>query len=124
MPVHAIEHIYNTDDPPVEIGVKLFGMPDGTDFEFLYSDIPGDSWTAPRIAQAQQWVQSKIDRRIDRSTLHSHHPYIKDGDPALSWVFWDGADVVERLLLFTDLTFDGEHSRFSLVRINRRDEPL
>lgn len=124
MPIHAITHLYDDSDPPVEIGVKLYGMPDGTDFTFLYSDIPGDSWTDPRIAQAQAWVQAQFDNRMDRASLDPNHPYIKDGDPGLVWVFWDGTDVVERLISFTDLTFDGEHSLFNIVRHNRRDWPF
>lgn len=126
MPIHAIEHVFDAADPPVEIGVKLYGMPDGTDLTFLYSDIPGSSWTAPRIALAQQYVQDNIDVRIDRASLPADHPYIKDGDPALTWLFWDGTDVVERLLTFTDLAFDGDQSTstFLVNRINRRLEPL
>lgn len=119
MPIHAIEHIFDTAEPPVEIGVRLIGVPSGT-LEFLYSDIPGQSWTDPRIAQAQQWVQDNIDVRIDRSTLHPDNSMIKDGDPGLIWLFWDGDDVVIRLMTFSDLAFDGEHSTFSIVKHSRR----
>ena len=119
MPIHAIEHIYDGSDPPVEVGVRLIGVPTGV-LEFYYADIPGASWTAPRIAAAQQYVQDNIDVRVDRSTLHPDNWMIVDGDPALPWVFWDGADVVIRLLTFTDLAFDGEHSTFTLTRLSRR----
>ena len=124
MPIHAIDYLFDTADPPVEIGVRFDSIGEVGIFEFLYSDIPGSSWTPPRIAAAQQWVQDNIDVRIDRATLDPNHPYIKNGDPGLSWVFWDGSDVVERLHLFTDLTFDGEHADFLFSRINRRIEPL
>lgn len=124
MPIHAINHLFDTSEPPVEIGVQFVGVGATGTLEFFYSDIPGGSWTPPRIAQAEQWVQDRIDFRIDRSTLDPNHPYIKNGDPGLSWVFWDGADVIERFYTFTDLTFDGEHSDFNFNRINRRLEPL
>ena len=124
MPIHAIYHLYDAAEPPVEIGVRFEGLSDGTDFDFLYSDIPGSSWTPPRIAQAQAYIQDRIDYRIDRATLDPNHPYIINGDPALSWVFWDGADVVERFHTITELAFDGDHSSFIFARINRRIEPL
>lgn len=119
MPIHAIGHIYDDSDPPVEVGVRLVGVPSGT-LEFMYADIPGNSWTNPRIANAQQWVQDNIDVRIDRSTLLPDDPMIKDGDPGLIWLFWDGSDVVVRLMTFSNLAFDGEHSTFDLIRHNRR----
>ena len=124
MPIHDIEHIFNTDEPPLEIGVRFTGIGETGIIEFLYSDIPGQSWTNARIAQAELWVQDRIDNPIDRATLDPNHPYIKNGDPGLSWLFWDGTDVVERFYTFTNLTFDGEHSNFDFLRINRRLEPL
>ncbi len=124
MPIQDIYHFYDGSDPPIELGVRFVGIGEAGFLEFLYSDIPGQSWTPPRIAQAQAWVQNEIDLHIDRAALDPNHPYIINGDPGLSWVFWEGDDVIERLYTFTDLAFDGEHSTFLFQRINRRLEPL
>jgi hypothetical protein len=117
MPIHAIEKIYSGQ---TEIGIRLVGI--GVDglLEFLYADIPGQSWTAPRIALAEQYVQDNIDVRIARSTLDPSDPMIVAGDPGLLWLFWDGTDVVIRLMTFSDLTFDGEVSTFTLTKHSRR----
>jgi len=120
MPIHAIERIYDTSDPPVEIGVRLVGIGENGVIEFLYSDIPGQSWTPARIEIARQWVQDRIDVRFDRATLPPDDPMIVNGDPALLWLFWDGTDVVVRTMAITNITFDGNICNFTLTKFSRR----
>lgn len=107
MPIGRIEyHSAVTDEwtiaepPPAdEDGQRYVGGPNGT-AEFFYSQVPGSSWTTPRLEAARQWIQANVlDRRVARASLPADHPYIKDGDPALEWLFWDGTDVVERLIV-------------------------
>jgi len=129
MPIGRIEyHSSVTDewttippDPAAEDGQRYIGGPNG-DFEFFYSQVPGSSWTPPRLQTARQWIQNNVlDRRIDRATLPEDHPYIKDGDPALEWLFWDGSDVVERLVIAEALVVTADDvPRITLTRVRRR----
>lgn len=107
MPIGRIEYhssvsgLWTTDPPPPaeEDGQRYVGGPNGT-AELLYSQIPGSSWTAPRLENAQQWIQANVlDHRIARASLPPDHPYISGGDPGQEWLFWDGDDVVERLVV-------------------------
>lgn len=120
-----------TDTPPIdpneEGGQRYIGGPNDS-AEFFYSDVPGSSWTPVRLDAARQYIQENVlDLRIDRATLPAEHPYIKDGDPGLEWVFWDGTDVVERLVVADDLyliTVDTvDLPRITLRRVSRRMAP-
>jgi len=132
MPIGHIEyHSSVTDEwtptpppPAEEDGQRFVGGPNG-DFDFFYSQVPGSSWTAPRLENARQWIQANIlDHRIDRSSLPSDHPYVVGGDPGLEWLFWDGTDVVERLVVADALEvmdFGGiELPRITLRRVQRQ----
>jgi hypothetical protein len=131
MPIGYIEyHSSATDEwtiiPPApadEDGQRYVGGPNGT-FDFLYSQVPGSSWTTPRLETAKQWIQENVlDNRISRATLPADHPYIKDGDPGQAWLFWEGTDVVERLVIVEALEvilFDSiELPRITLARVQR-----
>ena len=127
MPISRFEYNYPVDgwvstrdgrDPNDELGIRLVGTPQGT-VTMMYADIPGQSWTEPRHQLAQQYIQDLMDNRIDRASLPPDHPYIKDGDPALDWLFWDGTDVVERLVIIGPITWVG-YPKFQLIRLNRR----
>jgi hypothetical protein len=87
----------------------------------MYDQVPGSSWTAPRLETARQWIQANVlDKRIDRASLPADHPYIKDGDPALEWLFWDGTDVVERLVVAEVLEVTPDDvPRITLTRVKR-----
>jgi hypothetical protein len=132
MPIQSIERLYDESDPLVEIGIRLNGVGAEGYIQALYADIPGQSWTPARLENARQWVQNEMDTRIDRATLDPEHLYIKNGDPGLDWLFWDGTDVVERLIYITGpsdpdtgttgsaIIFDGAHLYFSIGRYSRR----
>lgn len=128
MPIKGIEFRRESDgawvtaaerDPADEDGLRLLGTPKGTQ-TFLYADVPGSSWNASRLANAQAWVQQNLlDIRIPRDSLDPDHPYVSGGDPALEWLFWDGVDVVERLVVIEGLTFENGQLDFTLRRIKR-----
>jgi len=127
MPISRIEYNYPGDvwvrtragrDPIDELGIRLVGTPKGT-ATLLYADIPGQSWTTPRLEAARQYVQDLMDNRIDRALLDPDHPYSTDTDPAQEWLFWDGPDIVERLVIIGEITWTG-YPVFSLRRPKRR----
>jgi hypothetical protein len=126
MPISRIEYNYpdgwvnsrSGRDPVEELGIRLVGTPQGT-VTLMYADIPGQSWTEPRLELARQYVQDAMDNRIDRASLPADHPYIVDGDPALDWLFWDGTDVVERLTAISTITWEG-YPVFTIFRYSRR----
>jgi hypothetical protein len=128
MPISRTEYNYPVDgwvasrsgrDPVDELGIRLVGTPQGT-ISMMYADIPGQSWTTPRLALAQQYVQDALDVRILRSTLDPTHPYIVDGDPGLIWLFWDGDDVVVRFTAIGTITWEG-YPVFNLTRYKTRE---
>lgn len=114
MPVQRIEFHMATPDEWVdatqrdvndEDGIRIFGWGKTGVFTQMYTDIPGSSWNAARLELFRQKAQDECDTRIPRDSLPADHPYIKDGDPALEWLFWDGTDVVERMIIIESLTY-------------------
>ena len=89
MPIAGFEKIYNGNE---EIGIRLLGTPRG-DLEFLYADIPGNSWNQNRLDKFVQRANQFLEKRVPISSLPDDDPD-KFTDPATPRMFWDGNDLV------------------------------
>jgi hypothetical protein len=106
VPVNAIIRLYDTSDPPEEVGVRLEGVGEGGFFEVLYADIPGNSWNQNRLNKFVVRAQELIDQRILRTDLPADDQ-ARLADPARADWFWDGNDVVHRPIIISEARFNG-----------------
>lgn len=117
MPIQSIVRLYDTSDPPEEIGIRLNGVGKDGFMEILYADIPGNSWNQNRLNQFMARAQDMIDVRIpltDPSFVDD--PAGPNGaDPARPDFFWDGGDLVARSVIISDVTFT-DVLNFTLTR--------
>lgn len=93
-------------DPADEDAVRLIGTPKG-DLTFNYP--PGSSWTQSRMDSWKAAGQQLLDTRIPVADFPPDHPWVKDGDPGLEFVFWDGNIVVIRPLIIEELVADPDY---------------
>ena len=125
MPFKAVRRIYDTSEPPNEIGIEVVGLgnntlPDGPyagefGWRVLYADIPGNSWNANRLAKFVERAQQLIDFRQPLADLPADDPD-KTTDPATPFLFWDGTDIVARSAVLENVSWDGESLQFTVRR--------
>ena len=115
MPIQSVVRIYDTADPPEEIGIRLNGVGPGGFFEVLYADIPGNSWNQNRLNKFVQKAQELIDVRIplDDPSLVDDPDAL--ADPARPDFFHDNGDLVSRSVTISDVTFT-DRLNFTLTR--------
>lgn len=107
-----------TERPANEDGIRFIGAGKTGVIEILYSEIPGGSWNANRLAKFAERAQQLIDYRIplnDPELADDPHG-INGADPARPNFFWDAGDLVSRPVIISDVTWDGAHLRFTLSR--------
>ena len=115
MPIQSIVRLYDTSDPPEEIGIRLNGVGKDGFFEVLYADIPGNSWNQNRLRIFTERAQDLIDVRIPLND-----PSLVDDpdaltDPARPDFFHDAGDLVSRPVIISDVTFT-DRLNFTLTR--------
>jgi hypothetical protein len=110
MPIQGIVRLYDTSDPPEEVGIRLNGVGKDGFMEILYVDIPGNSWNKNRLKLFTGRAQDMIDVRIPLDDPQ----FMEDGvvvdpdalvDPARPDFFWDSGDLVARPVIISDVTF-------------------
>lgn len=111
MPIQSIVRLYDTADPPEEIGIRLNGCGKDGFMEILYADIPGNSWNQNRLNKFMARAQDLIDVRIPLdSDVFKEEGIVVDPDalvdPARPDFFHDGGDLVSRSIIISDVTFD------------------
>ena len=107
--MRSVERLYDTSDPPEEIGLRFNGVGKDGFFEVLYADIQGNSWNKNRLKVLIKFIQGLIDVRIpldDPSFVDDPDALT---DPARPDFFHDGGDLVARSDIITDLTFENGH---------------
>ena len=115
MPIQSIIRLYDTADPPEEIGIRLNGVGKDGFMETLYADIPGNSWNQNRLNKFTQRAQDLIDVRIplsDPSLVDDPDALV---DPARPDFFHDSGDLVSRSVIISDVTFT-DRLNFTLTR--------
>lgn len=111
MSIHSIDRLYDTSDPPEEIGIRLTGCGKDGFVEVLYDDIPGNSWNQNRLNKFTARAQDLIDVRIplDDPMFQDEFGTVIDPDvltdPARPNFFHDGGDLVSRSVLISDVSF-------------------
>jgi hypothetical protein len=120
MPIQSIERLYDTSDPPEEIGIRLNGVGKDGFMQVLYADIPGNSWNQNRLNKFTARAQDLIDVRIPLTD-----PMFKEGgvvvdpdvlvDPARPDFFHDSGDLVARSVIISDVSFT-DLLNFTLTR--------
>lgn len=116
MPIGRLIYLYDTSDPPEEIGIRIEGSPRG-DFEILYSQIPGNSWNQNRLDKFMERAQELMDLRIPLADLPADDPD-KTIDPGLPNLFHDGTDLLSRNIVISNISYtEGIGLRFTLTRI-------
>lgn len=123
MPIGRIEfHDADTDQwvterPVNEDGIRFFGAGIWDGQEFFYSEIPGNSWNANRLAKFAERAQQLIDLRIPLTdpSLADDPAGPNGADPARPDFFWDGGDLVARSVIISNVHFDGV-LQFTLTR--------
>lgn len=117
MPIKSIQRLYDTSDPPEEIGIRLEGVGKDGFFEILYADIPGNSWNQNRLNKFAERAQQLIDVRtpLTDPSLTDDPAGPNGSDPARPDFFWDNGDLVARTVIISDVTFNGQLS-FTLTR--------
>lgn len=120
MPIKSIVRLYDTSDPPEEIGIRLDGVGKDGFIEILYIDIPGNSWNRNRLNKFASRAQAEIDIRIPLDDPQ----FMEEGivvdpdvlvDPARPDFFHDGGDLVSRPVIISDVTFT-DVLNFTLTR--------
>jgi len=131
VPIRSIERLYDTSDPPEEIGIRLNGVGDGGFLEVIYADVPGNSWNPNRLTKLTERVQDLIDVRIrldDEQFKEGGVVVDPDAlvDPARPDFFWDGTPpngyLVARSIIISDVTWDTSRTpplNFTLTRARR-----
>jgi hypothetical protein len=104
VPISHLEYIYDTSDPPEEIGVIVYGVKDEP-LEFYYDQITGSGWPAARLRKAQEWLQAACDKRTPLIDLPADDPD-KTTDPNTAWAFWEDGDLVERNIIIERVFVD------------------
>ena len=125
MPIQSIVRLYDTSDPPEEIGIRLNGCGKDGFIEVLYSEIPGSSWNQNRLDKFAERAQQLIDVRIrlDDDVFKEGGVVVDPDaltDPARPDFFWDGEPpngyLVARTVLISDVTFT-DQLNFTLTRV-------
>jgi hypothetical protein len=120
MPIQGIVRLYDTSDPPEEVGIRLNGVGKDGFMEILYVNIPGNSWNQNRLDKFTARAQDMIDVRIPLDDPQ----FMEDGvvvdpaalvDPALPHFFWDSGDLVARPVIISDVSFT-DRLNFMLTR--------
>jgi hypothetical protein len=107
-----------------EDAVRFRGTPQGT-VVFIYDDFPGQGWAQPRRDAARDWIQENlVDVRTPIADFDPQHPFVRDGDPARPWVFWEGDLVVLRLQVLVEITVYLDRPEFEWRKLNPDDDPL
>lgn len=121
MPIQGIVRLYDTSDPPEEIGIRLNGVGKDGFMEILYADIPGNSWNQNRLNMFTARAQDMIDVRIplDDPVFQDEFGTVVDPDalvdPARPDFFWDSGDLVARTIIISDVTYT-DKLNFTLTR--------
>jgi hypothetical protein len=120
MPIQGIVRLYDTSDPPEEIGIRLNGVGKDGFMEILYADIPGNSWNQNRLNKFTLRAQDMIDVRIpldDPQFMEEGVVVDPDAlvDPARPDFFWDSGDLVSRPIIISDVSFT-DRLNFTLTR--------
>ena len=111
MPVQSIIRLYDTSEPPEEIGIRINGVGKDGFMEVLYADIPGNSWNQNRLDLFTARAQDMIDIIIplDDPSLVDDPAGPNGEDPNRPDFFWDGTppngDLVSRPILISDVFF-------------------
>ena len=104
MPISSIERIFDTGDPPAEIGIRVHGIGQDGLIEILYEDIPGSSWNAARLQSFLDRFGELIDIRIPLVDLPVDWPD-RVTDPARLDYFHDAGDLVSHPIEISDPIF-------------------
>ena len=120
MPIQSVVRLYDTSDPPVEIGIRLNGVGKDGFMEVIYDDIPGNSWNQNRLNMFTARAQDMIDVRIplDSDEFKEEGVTVDPDaltDPARPDFFWDSGDLVARSVIISDATFT-DRLNFTLTR--------
>lgn len=124
MPIQSVVRLYDTSDPPVEIGIRLNGVGKDGFMEVLYADIPGGSWNQSRLNKFTERAQQLIDVRIrlDDDVFKEEGVVVDPAaltDPARPDFFWDGVPpngyLVARSVIISNVTFT-DRLNFTLTR--------
>lgn len=109
MPIQSVVRLYDTSEPPEEIGIRFNGVGKDGFFEVIYADIPGNSWNQNRLNMFTARAQDLIDVRVPLSdpSLVNDPAGPNGSDPARPDFFWDGGDLVARSIIISDVSFDG-----------------
>jgi len=125
MPIQSVVRLYDTSDPPEEVGIRLNGAGKDGFMEIIYADIPGQSWNQNRLNKFMARAQDEIDVRIRLSDdVFKEDGVVVDPDaltdPARPDFFWDGTPpngyLVSRSILISDVTFT-DRLNFTLTRV-------
>ena len=115
MPIQSVVRLYDTSDPPVEIGIRLNGCGPNGFIEGYYADIPGNRDNPQWWAKMTERVQDLIDVRIrlDDDVFKEGGVVVDPDalvDPGRPDFFWDGDPpngyLVARTVLISDVTWD------------------
>jgi hypothetical protein len=111
-----IEWIYDTSDPPVMIGVRVYGVGDDGLLEVLFADIGvhGNRWNQNRLNKFIERGQELLDHRIPLTDPSLVGDPAALTDPAQDNFFWDDGDLVARSVLLTDVRISSDVLHFSL----------
>lgn len=125
MPISRIEFRVETTqqwvgaderDPNDEDGIRLLGAGPSGVVEILYNDIPGNSWNQNRLNKFAGKAQEFLDSRTPLTDLPIDDPD-RTIDPALPNLFWDGSDLVCRMILLSDVRFEDNTLLFTLTEV-------
>lgn len=115
MPIRGLYYLYDSADPPNEIGIRVEGAGKIGVREFLYSEISGNSWNPNRIRRFTKIAQDEIDVRTPLSDPSLVDDEFGPGgvDPAtvspykeLKNFFWDGDELVARSCIIGPVWFE------------------
>lgn len=114
MPIQSVVRLYDTSEPPEEIGIRLNGCGKDGFLEFFYA---AGAWTPQRLAMYTVNAQNAIDVRIplDDPSLVDDPAGPNGSDPARPDFFWDSGDLVSRSVILSDMTFT-DRLDFTLTR--------
>lgn len=87
--------------------MRLLGTRWG-DLEFLYDDIPGNSWTAARLKKAQDKINRALQVRVPLDDPSLAGDPAAESDPGLPNFYWDNGELVSFSAQIKNLSYSDE----------------
>ncbi len=113
MPIKRVDRL--TNDSGDEVGIRLVNAGRG-DAQVLYADVQGGPWNAQRLERFRQQMQDEIDERIALTDAALTDDPDAATNPGRADFFHDGADLVARAVIISDVSWDGATMQFTVTR--------